>query len=278
MRVAVIGCGSIGMRHVKNALALGCEVTAIEQSGERRDMLTAQFPAVEVTYGWDVSHDAAIVATPYDEHYPYAELAVGAGKPLFVEKPLGSLDEIEDWRQLVQASASLITQVGYQCRFHPKARAMKLLFQKQPERGMLEVGTFYCYCDISTWPGASYGPLLLEASHDIDLALWLGAPGQVERVHRTDQETSFCLGDRWNVCIGSRREYLRVWSVGTLDDEGATVAFESPEELGDEMYVDELKHFLDCVQSGRQTDVPLADGLRVLEVCQQVEAMARQHA
>jgi hypothetical protein len=35
--------------------------------------------------------------------------------------------------------------------------------------------------------------------------------------------------------------------------------------LGDQMYVDAMAHFLECVREGKQTRVPLSDGLRVLE-------------
>ncbi len=267
MKLAIVGVGSIGTRHLKNALALGCEVFACESDDERRKSVRAHFPSIHVfdelgLLGCVQPCDAWLVCTPYDKHLFWAQEAVRRRIPVFVEKPLGSLDQIEDWRALVKASEGLTTQVGYQCRWHPKARAMKLLFP-QPQ-----YGTFGCRVDVKSWPGQSYGPLWLEASHDLDLALWMGAETSVDSV------TPFGANlGAWTVDV-SEGAYIRWWSVGG-DSEGASVEFNLPEELGDQMYVDELQHFLDCVQEGIQTECPLFDGLRVLEVCQQIEQMAR---
>lgn len=267
MRVAIIGCGSIGTRHLKNALALGCEVTAYDSDPARQSALRTEFPDVSVLGVEPIAPpppaDAVIVATPYDQHLAIVQGAVWSRMPLFVEKPLGSLDQIEDWRRLVEQSQGLVTQVGYQCRFHPKARAMKLLFPTPAS------ASFGCFVDMKTWPGKSYGPLWVEASHDLDMALWLGAEPRVACVSAFGVN----LGDDWSVDIRESDHYLRWWSVGT-DSEGATVEFDSPDALGDQMYVDELAHFLDCVQSGRQTLCPLGDGLRVLEVCAEIERLA----
>lgn len=232
MRVAVIGHGSAGRRHATNLEALGCEVERFdwaEQDGVR--------PALEwVPRYWD----AVVVSTPWDCHLRYVEAAVAVGIPVFCEKPLGSLEQIPRWRELVKAAEDLTTQVGYQLRFHPRYRAMRQLV---PEP---EFGEFTCDFDMGRWPGKAYGPPELEASHELDLALDCG------------------LGRESVILNSGEPEYFRGWS---LDDDNASacVQFFSPEELGDQMYVDEMAHFLDCVKEGKQTICPLSDGLRVLE-------------
>jgi predicted dehydrogenase len=40
--------------------------------------------------------------------------------------------------------------------------------------------------------------------------------------------------------------------------------------------VDEMRHFLDCVRSNTPTICPLSEGLKVLEVCAQVQEMANK--
>ena len=45
-----------------------------------------------------------------------------------------------------------------------------------------------------------------------------------------------------------------------------SVEYRDPAELGTEMYTAAMAHFLECVREGRQTEIPLADGVRVLEV------------
>jgi predicted dehydrogenase len=264
MRLAIIGCGSIGMRHLKNALALGCEVIVADSDSSREDAAIA-IGAREMTAATAEGVDAVMVCTPYDLHLGWAEWAIQHRAALFVEKPLGSLDQIEDWRRLVEQSRGLVTQVGYQLRFHEVAIALK-------QRAGSGHQLFSVECDMGAWPGRNYGPFLLEAaSHEIDLALWMGI-GQVQSARLTDTQ-AWLACDRGSVTANVSAPFCRRWVVN-----GHAGEFHKPEELGDQMYVDELKHFLDCVQSGRQTDVPLSDGLRVLEVCKQVEEMAGKSA
>jgi predicted dehydrogenase len=245
-RVAVIGCGSIGRRHLANLRALGCEVLSYDVS------VFAPASTHKAEEFIDRA-DAWVIATPHDNHLFWAEWAAAKRIPFFTEKPLGSLEQIERWRRLVAAASGLTTQVGYQCRFHPKAQAMRALVPNPVG------GDFHCVVDMAQWPGRAYGPLELEASHDLDLALWMGAP--VNLAGQTD----------WRVSIeNSPGGYCRSWSV--FDDTSeARAVFDSPGELGDQMYVDAMAHFLECVREGKPTICPLADGVRVLEA---VEAMA----
>jgi predicted dehydrogenase len=270
MRLAIIGLGSIGMRHLKNALALGCDVGVSDLDLEREAEVVAAHPTTHACsyYFAPNDYDAAIIATPYDWHLSVASMFIQCRVPVFVEKPLGSLDQIEDWRRLVQESQGLVTQVGYQCRFHPSAIDMK-------SRGPAWRGEFECAVDMRSWPGKAYGPLLLEASHDMDLALWLGFTAvPVVRENIADVYVQF---HDFSLRVSDNSSYHRKWLVRRTG-ECESVEWSSPESLGDQMYVDELKHFLDCVRDGKQTVCPLSDGLRVLEVCKAVEEMARQTA
>jgi predicted dehydrogenase len=275
MRVAVIGCGSIGRRHIRTLLAGGCDaILAFDVDQTALQRAKAEYPAVNIS-GAAVAVDegcvdALVIATPWHAHLEWVERAVGCGLAFFVEKPLGSLEQIPRWRQIAAMDLQ-VNQVGYQCRFHPKAQAMKSLFPAPVGGGAR------CLVNTRTWPGRQYGPFLLEASHDLDLALWLGAPAQVQRIDRHASGSDIiALGRDWSVEMADgARDYYRAWFVNGDFDTGANVRFHSPDELGDQMYIDELAHFLDCVREHKPTICPLSDGLRVLEVCAQVEAMCR---
>lgn len=272
MRIGVIGLGSIGRRHVGNLLALGCDVYGYDPNLAARSYAAELHPKARIfgLLGGDEHYDAWVIATPYDNHLFWVEQAVARRIPFFVEKPLGSLEQLPRWRELAAMDLP-INQVGYQCRFHPKAQALKLLFP-EPEHG-----SFFCAVDMRTWPG-TYGPFLLEASHEIDMALWLGASAEVSNQWGVEHRYHFILGGSWGVTMRDRQPYGRLWSVGTWSDEGAKAEFDSPEALGDDLYRLEMVHFLDCVQKQIPTSVPLADGLRVLEVCAQVEALCPSSA
>ena len=265
MRVAVIGCGSIGRRHIGNLLALECDVYAYDPSETARMRAQTDHPTARVfgLLGGDERYDAWVIATPYDQHLVFVEMAVAARMPFFVEKPLGSLDQLPDWRRIAGGDLP-VNQVGYQCRFNAEARALRAAIPA-PICGSFRVG-----CDMRTWPGGVYGPMLLELSHEIDLALWCGAPAQVDYASLSDTRAALRLGQWFVMMDGRTATYRRDWSLANAQ-EGYQIAISDPKELGEAMYRDELAHFLDCVRNQTPTAVPLADGLRVLEVCQQVE-------
>jgi predicted dehydrogenase len=270
LRVAVIGAGSIGMRHVRNLLGLGCDVFVADMSTERESAALA-LGAKEL---WSRERiDAAVIATPHDKHLGWAKAFFNDRTPLFIEKPLGAVSELAEWRRLAlaYASAAIPGMTGYQCRFHPVAEAMRQLMTP-PDSGF-----FATACDMRTWPGQSYGPLLLEASHDLDIALMLGAPTTVTEAVIDPHYVGISLGPHWRVTIEDRADYRREWTV-EKDGQSMSLSALTPTALGDQMYYDEMAHFIACVREGRQTDCPLSDGVRVLEVAAQVEQMARQAA
>lgn len=276
MRVAVIGLGSAGRRHVGNLLALGCEVYGDDPHPSSRARCLEQYPQVVIldNHALDYPIDAWVMASPWNTHLHWVELAIELRRPFFVEKPLGSLEQLPRWREIAQMDLP-VNQVGYQCRFHPRIKAM-LAHVGAPDRG-----GFYCDCDMRLWPGKSYGPTLLECSHDLDLALWCGAPSTVSSAYYSET-TGFNIwldpNERWLVSLSCESAgYSRYWGIGNRQRD-ASSRFLSPQELGDQMYRDELAHFLDCVREQKPTICPLSDGLRVLEVCQQVEQMVKQPA
>lgn len=265
MRVAVIGCGSIGRRHIGNLLALGCHVNAHDVNSTALARVRAEYPAAHI--GSDgIECDACVIATPAANHLQWVESTVRLGVPFFVEKPLGTLEQLPRWRELA-AAALPVNQVGYMLRFHPKAQEMKALIPAPL------CGSFYVAADMRTWPGTLYGPMLLEFSHEIDLALWFGATPFVTYASISELKAAIAMGPWW-VTMQDGAPYTRQWSI-TEEIRGYQWAFNSPEELGVEMYRTELEHFLACIQQGKPTACTLADGLAVLEVCAQVETSAR---
>ncbi len=279
LRVAVIGAGSIARKkHIPNLLSMGCEVHVLDPFAEA--LINLPEGAIPFHLGPNsgvapTDYDAIVVASPLGSHLGWAKMAIGTGIPLFLEKPVGHIAELSEWRRLADRAADLTTQTGYQLRFHPILRMMREQF-KEPTSG-----GFYCDVNMSTWPGQSYGPWLLEISHELDAALACGAPTDVAQVDRIDATSAnIWLGgeERWLVSLDADADrYYRSWRLAqgqsTID-----VQFHAADALGSLMYYDEMLHFIECVREGRQTDCPLSDGVRVLEVCAQIEQMARKAA
>ena len=132
----VIGCGSIGKRHLQNLLALGAgALVAFDVRADRREEVRARFPQIEVVdeldQAWAHRPDVAVVAVPTRWHVPLALQAAEAGCHLFIEKPLSDrLDEELD-RLLERVTARrLVTLVGCNLSFQPGLITVKRLLQE----------------------------------------------------------------------------------------------------------------------------------------------------
>lgn len=271
MRVGLVGLGSIGRRHLANLLALGCEVVAMDVSEEARARAHAEFPHVAIFDALPMRYlEAIVIATPIPNHLQWVEDAIRRKLPFFVEKAIGTIEQLPRWRELAALDLP-INQVGYNLRWHRQLTQARILVNKPTH------GQFFLDCDATAWPGQCYGSLLLECSHEIDLALYCGA-GELDSVDVDEHFADLWFGPNW--CVRIRDDmptYHRQWTVQQLGTE-ASVFFYAPEDLGTEMYVWEMKDFLDCVREKYHSACPLADGLKVLEVCAQVEQMTKAAA
>ncbi len=100
--VLVLGCGSIGERHLRCFLKTGrARVTACDLSPTLREKMTATYgvPAVAdaaaAIGGGDF--DAVVVCTPAQLHVRFALQALAAGRHVLIEKPLAaSLDGVAE--------------------------------------------------------------------------------------------------------------------------------------------------------------------------------------
>jgi predicted dehydrogenase len=200
----MVGCGSIARAHaaalrllaedgVASLVALadphpaGMEqVAAIAGTVERR---SADRRAVID----DPDVDAVVVITPTRFHHEVILDVVGAGKPLFTEKPLAPrFDEVCDIVDVV-AGARIPAQVGFQSRFHPIVRYL----HDTVTSGELGPPMAYTIRDDQFWPtgevvdghtswrsrvaDAGGGALLEHSIHSCDIACWLF--GRARRVH-----------------------------------------------------------------------------------------------
>ena len=122
-RFAVVGCGSIGARHLRNLAALGCsDLIAVDPDKTQRDAAAAAVgaqSAPDLAAALTLGADVVLVAAPTALHVAAAREAVDAGADLFVEKPLAaSLDGVDE---LIDAADRNGTTALVACnlRFHP---------------------------------------------------------------------------------------------------------------------------------------------------------------
>jgi predicted dehydrogenase len=120
----VIGCGSIGARHLRNLAALGVgRIIACDLDRERAcaacDESPGAVPVSSLEEAWERHPDIAVIALPTALHLAAAADAAEHGCNLFVEKPLAAtLDGVDDLVELVR-DRGLVAAVGYNWRFNP---------------------------------------------------------------------------------------------------------------------------------------------------------------
>jgi len=192
-RAVVIGCGSIGQRHIRNLRSLG--VTDIFALRTRQGACQDLDPALEIKELGDWSElpkaDVAVVSNPTSLHLETIERCLPHVRGVFIEKPLAaSLDGVgELLRQIKQRR--VVSFVGYNLQFHPVVKAVQKFLADD------EVGKPLVFqCQVGQWiedwhPNEDYrdayfarkdlgGGVLLTLIHEIHLAMeLLGAADKI---------------------------------------------------------------------------------------------------
>lgn len=127
-----------------------------------------------------------ISATPETTHYPMTRESLNAGKHVFLEKPLAlTLTEADELVALANAKNLKFT-IGYSQRFNTKYAYVK---KKIVDGTVGNVVNIAISRHISRSLGDKIGgriklsPAAMEATHDIDFALWCMEPAKPVRVY-----------------------------------------------------------------------------------------------
>lgn len=188
--IAVLGLGSIGLRHAGNVLALGQAVIGFDPSPERRALLAEKGGVVTADRGQAIAAArAVVVASPSEHHLDDLRACVAAGRHVLVEKPLAhradGLAAVMD----EAASKKLVVAVAMMLRLHPAVRrAAEILNSGQ--LGQALWGRFLAALYLPEWrPGQDWtkgyandpktGGALFDYVHEIDLACHLLGPARV---------------------------------------------------------------------------------------------------
>ncbi len=191
MKALVMGCGSIGVRHIFHLKQLGLtQVEATDpnpQAGERAKASCQVVVYSNPEEALAKRPDVVLVCTPAATHIPMTIKALEAGAHVFVEKPLSiSLDGVDSLMEKARLDGRVV-QVGYNLRYHPAMRLAKEILESG-RLGKILTGhaEFGLYLK-KWWPDRDYrksymvesrlsGGLLLDASHEIDLLIWFMGP------------------------------------------------------------------------------------------------------
>jgi predicted dehydrogenase len=312
-RFLVLGCGSIGQRHIGNLLSLGVtDVLAFDTIEERRSQVRDRFQVETVDTleeGWNRKPDVALVAAPTSLHVPLALEAAQHDCHLFIEKPLGgSLDGIEELLDIID-QRKLITLVGCNMRFHHGPATIKGLLNEGAighiMSAHLDAGQYLPdwhpwedYRQLYASNASQGGGVILDGVHEIDYARWLfgevaevycqggklssldidtedsvniimklvagiGISIHMDYIQRTYSRSCKVVGEEGTIFWDMIQGEVRLFSAGETEWR----CFPQPEGYDvNQMYLDEMSHFLACLREEEETCLPACEAKRVLKI------------
>ncbi len=214
--VLVIGCGSIGRRHIGNLKAAGVKnILAFDVRDDRRREAARRFgveTSDDLKKAFDADPRVCFITAPTASHLRLASAAARRGADLFIEKPLShDYKGIEDFLRTVRRKR-LTTLVGCNMRFHPALAMIKTFLDKRVVGRVLsarvEMGQY-----LPDWHPqedyrrgysarrASGGGIILDAIHELDYIRWMLGPvasvscfaGKLSRLQIETEDTAAIL-------------------------------------------------------------------------------------
>lgn len=186
LRGLVVGCGSIGERHLHNLLRLGTSnIVICDQDKSKADLLAQKYH-VQKFYDLDsalsMEPNFTFICTYPKSHLEIAKKCLIANSHLFIEKPLASEPKGVEMMLKKADSKKLRVAIGYNMRFNKGLiilkNYLKNLSGSKPLFIFSEWGN-----NIKNWrPGLDYknhyvlkkgGGVILDASHEYDYVRWL---------------------------------------------------------------------------------------------------------
>lgn len=184
--VGVVGCGVFaGSQHLPNLRRLaGARLVAVADADAELARRVARRYAARplpdaAALAADAAVDAVLIASPTALHGEHARLALAAGKPVLLEKPIAA--DAASARALLAAAAAagVAVHVGFQLRFQPLYRQARAwirggrLGEIVALRGLFAEPLAAAATGWRARRDAGGGVLLDLASHQLDLVRWL---------------------------------------------------------------------------------------------------------
>lgn len=311
MKILIVGCGSIGERHIKNLKSfLKGNILACDLNESRLGCIRKKYGIdTYKNYNKALSKkvDCVMVCTPTSTHLNLARKALAANCHVFIEKPLSNnLRGVDELIRLGKKNNKIIS-VGYILRFDKCLRKIKEWLNAQEIGKVVSVNAHFGYSFLKRKPDRDYredyagqkaggGGVILDVSHEIDYLMWL--IGEVEEVFCYSNKSSqldidvedlaeIFLKFKNNTISTIHLDFIQlpyhrfcriIGHNGTIDwnfAKGIAKLYKAEKgkwEIyrGDKdwniMYLEEIKHFIKCVEGKEKNFVDGKTGKKVLEV------------
>lgn len=287
MKACVIGYGHAGRRHIGNLRDLGIkEISVVDPKLEAARMAhdDLELEVIKLKNLGEEGADIWLICTPPQVHLYYLWMGLIYGKHVFVEKPLSdTLDGVTEVRGTMARKKECVVMVGHNLRFNRNLQYLKGRIRKGEK---IEHARAEFSHDLRLWhPDEDYrrsyimdcGFLIDSAVHEIDYLRWLF--GEIKAVRcKTDHITDLAIDvDCFDLMLKFEnmiadvhmdlkgQHYKRDLTV-KLADKCHTVTYPlTPDNIAP-TYHAEMRHFLNCIKSGRKPMVTFEDGVGAVEV------------
>lgn len=200
MKFLVIGCGSIGQKHIRNLKKLGIDVAGCEMNISRANEVKKIYGIKvfgKLQDAFKAECNAAIICTPTSTHVPIAIEAARRKMHILIEKPLSAdFKKVDELTELAKKNR-LSVLVACNARFLPSLSYVKKMIDNDII-GKILSAKVECGFYLPYWhPESDYrkeysarqrlgGGVILDDIHEIDSLRWLF--GEVKEV--------FCFADK----------------------------------------------------------------------------------
>ena len=312
-KILICGLGSIGRRYLRIIKRFFPDIKiAVLRSGhgpscEEIKLIDYQTSNLRESIQWEP--EAAIIASPANLHLDQAIALGESGVPCLIEKPLGTgYEDLEKLKKIVHLSESLPMLVGYILRHYPCATLIK---KKLDENllGKVVEADFHCGSWLPKWRSdVDYlksvsankelgGGVLLELSHEIDIANWLLGPITLKfanlkpsgllPINVEDRATLVAencdginISIRINFCSEPTTRKIKIrgekgeisWDIvhGKLEIKNdKEVTYQDKNNIDkDSLFLIQIKHFFDCIIDNQTPKCSVSEGKYILEIIQ----------
>lgn len=193
MKIAVIGAGSIGKRHLKTLANLSLsenivEIRCFDKNHERAKKAEKEIGGTIISKALDEAVngvDLVFICVPTSLHYDVWKSIIDLGDfNFFIEKPLSHTFKNCDEMIFHQKRINKHAFIGYMLRFHPVLNIAKNIIENDTIGKVLSVRAesgFYLpfwhpwedYRDFYMSWKVGGGGALLDTSHEIDYLMWM---------------------------------------------------------------------------------------------------------
>ncbi|MCJ7643239.1 MAG: Gfo/Idh/MocA family oxidoreductase [Candidatus Aminicenantes bacterium] len=295
VRIGIIGVGYLGTQHARILSYLEeAELKAVADIDFQKALQIGNRHGVRYFQNYEEmidDIDAAVVATDTSAHFSVSMNLLKQGKHVLVEKPITA--SVEQGEQLVEIAAknNLIFQVGHLERFNPAVEAVENMISEPKFIEVQRLGSFSARSlDIDV--------VLDLMIHDLDIILALIKDDVVaiksSGIHVVSEKTDIANArlEFKSGCVATltasrvhqgKVRKLRIfeptsyYSIDYIDQEvkifpldGRQTDIKTLKIQKEEPLKKELKNFLDCIETGKNTKVSGAEGLRALRLAYSV--------